>query len=116
MGASFQASIDMLHIRPKSVQFEFENSMTVAERYHTPARGASNIITREAIGLGKEGALQMAVVDNNDYFGPDSLVPTLLLYSALQRLELPSDIPAPSTSKRAAALKAQQSLSRNISQ
>lgn len=48
MGAAFQASAGMLHIRTKSLTVKSANSMTIEELYHSLFRPAFNIIRKEA--------------------------------------------------------------------
>ena len=51
------------------------------ERYHTPLRQAFKIITKELPRTPKQFVLQIAIKAVNNTAGPDSLVPTLLVFS-----------------------------------
>eukprot|EP00171_Calliarthron_tuberculosum_P013661 IDg13661t1 len=109
----FQASAEYLQIRTKTIPVEAAHSFSVAERYHVPVKKAYHRIMFEAPRLDKVAALQIAVKAVNDSVGPDGLLPTLLVYGALPRLVLPSDLPAQPTINRAHALKkATQEMSR----
>jgi hypothetical protein len=91
-------------IKVKIVPVEAHNSIRIVERYHGPIRRAYFIITAEIQGINKDMALQMAFKAINDTAGPDGLVPTLLVYSALPRM-VEYDAPSPSVAQRSAALK-----------
>lgn len=105
MARAFQANSSLLHIATKSVPVDCSNAMIFVERYHLHLRRAFNIIKSEALDLDYEEALHLAVKSINDPAGPDGLVPTLLVYGAHPRLELPTKIPAPSMIQRASALR-----------
>ncbi len=74
--------------------------MSIVERYHEPVLRAYRKIMHEMPELDKVSALQMAGKATNDSVGPDGIVPALLVYGALPRLELPSDPPSASTMAR----------------
>lgn len=75
--------------------------MSIVERYQEPIRSAFRIINIEIPSIDQECALQYAVKSVNDSFGPEGLLPTLLVYGALPRLRLESYKPAPTMSQRA---------------
>ena len=90
--------------RLKIVPMEAHHSIGIVERYHAPIRRAYSIIITEIRDLEPEMALQMAFKAINDTTGPDSLVPTLLVYSAYPRMT-EHDTPSPTVTQRAAAVK-----------
>lgn len=89
MGSAFQVNSDILHIKTKSIPLESANSMSIAERYHSPICRAYNIILSEALDLYEEAALQMVVKHLNNSIGSNGPVPTLLVFGAPSRLGLP---------------------------
>jgi hypothetical protein len=88
----------------KIAPVEAHNSVGIIERYHGPIRHAYLIITAKVNGINKDTALQMAFKAINDSAGPDSIVPTLLVYGTLPRIT-EYDAPLPTISQRLAALK-----------
>jgi hypothetical protein len=76
----------------------------IVERYHGPVRRAYQIITVEILDINKDMALQMAYKAINDSAGPDSLIPTLLVYSAYPRIS-ESDGLSLTVTQRATAIK-----------
>ena len=88
----------------KSVPVEAHNSISMVERYHGPLRRIYHIITSEIPGIDKDMALQMAFKAINDSAGPDSLIPTLLVFGAYPRMT-ESDAPSPTVTQRAIAFK-----------
>ena len=84
---------------------EAHNSISKVERYYTPLRRAYKIIRTELKeeGIDDEVCLQMAVKAINDIAGPNSLVPTLLVFRAYPRMTL-ADPPVPSIIKRSKAI------------
>lgn len=78
--------------------------MSVVEQNHAPLCRALGITCTKAPDLLKKGALQMVVKSINESVCHNSLIPILLVLLALSRLELPNDVPTPSTFKRAVAL------------
>ena len=56
------------------------------KRYYTIIRKAYNCITMEILGLDCDMALQMLFKATNDLVGLDSLILTLLVYSAYPRI------------------------------
>ena len=111
----FQASSEMLRISTKPIPVESPQSMATVERYHASLRKAYNIIAADSPeGTDPAVTLQAAVKAVNDSVGPEGLIPTLLVYGALPKLGLPTDLPAQATYKRAAAVrKATEELSRS---
>jgi len=87
------------------VLVEAHNSISKVERYYTPLRRAYKIIRTELKeeGIDDEVCLQMAVKAINDIAGPNSLVPTLLVFRAYPRMTL-ADPPVPSIIKRSKAI------------
>jgi hypothetical protein len=69
-------------IEIKKVLVKAHNSISKVERYHTLLHRAYDIISLELNGSSKDLILQMAVKAVNDLAGPDSLVPTLLVFGA----------------------------------
>ena len=65
---------------------EAYNSVGIVERYHGSMRRAYQIITTEVSSINKETVLQIAFKAINDSTGPDSLIPTLLVYGAYPRI------------------------------
>lgn len=62
--------------------------MSIVERYHEPFRRAYRIIRIEALSMNLKSAPQAVVKSVYDSVGPHGLVPTLLVYRPLSRLEL----------------------------
>ena len=58
------------------------NSVRIVERYYSPLRHIYYIITKELLDISKDIALQMAFKAINDSIGPNSLIPTLLVFRA----------------------------------
>jgi hypothetical protein len=94
----------MIRIKVKIVPVEAHNSIGIVERYYGLVRRAYLIIVAEIKGISKEIALQIAFKALNDTVGISGIVPTLLVYGALPRLN-EYDAPAPTISQRAIALK-----------
>ena len=84
---------------------EAYNSICKVERYYTPLRRVYKIIRTELKeeGIDDEVCLQMAVKAINDTAGPNSLVPTLLIFKAYPRITS-ADLPALSIIKRSKAI------------
>jgi hypothetical protein len=91
-------------IKVKIVPIEAYNSIGIVERYHGLVRRAYLIIVAEIKGISKEMALQIAFKALNDTAGISRIVPTLLVYGVLPRLN-EYNAPAPTISQRAMALK-----------
>ena len=70
----------------KIVLIKAHNSIGIMEHYHGPIRRAYQIITTEVSSINKETVLQIAFKAINDSTGPDSLIPTLLVYGAYPRI------------------------------
>jgi hypothetical protein len=81
------------------------NNINKVERYYTPLRRAYKIIRTELKkeGIDDEVCLQIAVKAINNIAGPNSLVPTLLVFGAYPRMTL-ADLSAPSIIKRSKAI------------
>lgn len=115
MARPFQSSAAMMSIKTQPIIVEAQFSMTFVKRYHTPLRRAYQILRKIFPDIDQEEALQYAVKAINDSVGPDGPVPTLLVYGALPRLRLPTDMPAVGTMQRAVAgRKAFEAMSRYI--
>lgn len=72
-------------------------------------------MTSEAAELDAKAVLQIAVKSVDDSTGPDGLVPTLIVYSALPRLGFPCDKLTLSLFQRAVALrKAAEEMSKHF--
>lgn len=113
---AFQTNSSMLHIATKSVPVEAAYSMSIVGRYLDTLRRAFFIMKEEAPTTTDTEVLQMLIKAVNDSGGPDRLVPTLLVHSALPRLVLPRDLPTPSIYQRAIALwKPAKAMTRNFS-
>jgi hypothetical protein len=84
---------------------EAYNSISKVERYYTPLRRAYKIIRTELKeeGIDDEVCLQIAVKAINDTAGPNSLVPTLLVFKAYPRMTS-TDPPVLSIIKRSKAI------------
>ena len=80
------------------------NSVRIVERYHGPLHRIYYIIITELLDISKDIALQIAFKIINNSAGPDSLIPTLLVFRAYPHI-IESDAPNPTVTKRAAALK-----------
>ena len=66
----------------KSILVKAYNSIGIVERYYSPLRRIYYIITSKILGINKDIALQMAFKVINNSTGPDSLIPTLLVFKA----------------------------------
>jgi hypothetical protein len=86
------------------VPVKAHNSVEIVERYYGPLYYIYHIIIAELLDINKDIALQMAFKAINDFTGPNSLIPTLLVFKAYLYI-IKSDIPNPIVIKRAAALK-----------
>lgn len=105
----------MLHIVTKSVPVGAANSISIVERYQSLLRRSFSIIKKEASDVHNDYALQLAVKAMNDIIGSNILVPSLLVFGALPGLVLPTDLPMPSTFKRAVELQYErESMSRHF--
>ncbi len=82
----FAQHASSMGIRVKIVPIEAQNSIGIVERYYGPIRRAYLIVLTKIPGISRDMALQMAFKAVNDTAGPDSLVPTLLVYGALPRM------------------------------
>ncbi len=58
------------------------NLVGIVERYHGPLCRIYHIIITELLDIGKDIALQMAFKAINNSIGPNSLIPTLLVFKA----------------------------------
>ena len=76
----------------------------MVERYYGPLCRIYYIIIAELPDIDKDIALQMAFKAINNFIGPNSLIPTLLVFGAYLCI-VKSDVPNPTVVKRAAALK-----------
>jgi hypothetical protein len=94
-------------IKVKKVPVKAHNGVGQVERYYAPLRHAYKIIQDKLKNehIDKEIMLQMAVKAINDSAGPDSIVPTLLVFGAYSRLTK-IDPPSPLVTKRAEAIRA----------
>jgi hypothetical protein len=92
-----------MDIDVKEVPVKAHNSISKVERYHGPLRRAYKILSSELPSANKEAILQMAVKAVNDSAGPDSIMPTLLVFRAYPRMTRDSP-PSPSITERAEAI------------
>ena len=76
----------LLSIQLKEVPIEAHHSIGKAEKYHGTIKRAYEILSVELRNVAAEKILQMAVKAVNDTAGPDSLVPTLLVFGAYPRM------------------------------
>ena len=90
--------------RIKIVLVKAYNSVGIVERYHSLIRRAYTIITTKIRDINKDIALQIAFKAINDSAGPNSLILTLLVYSAYPRMS-EHEIPTTTTAQRALAVK-----------
>ncbi len=88
----------------KNTQVEAHHSIGMVERYHGLLRRVYSIITIEIPGIKPDLALQMSFKAINNSFGPNRLVPTLLVFGAYPRMT-EKDAPSPSIIKRAMAMR-----------
>jgi hypothetical protein len=100
----FSQHAGTMGIKVKIVPIEAHNSIGIVEHYHSPVQYTYLVISTEIQDISKDITLQMAFKAINDTAGPDSLVPTLLVYSALSQM-VEYDTPLPSIIQRSAALK-----------
>ena len=70
------------------------NSVGIVEYYYSPLRYIYYIITKELLDISKDIALQMAFKVINNSAGPNSLIPTLLVFRAYLYI-VESNIPNP---------------------
>jgi hypothetical protein len=83
---------------------EAHYSVGIIERYYNMVRRAYKIIITEIKGINKDIVLQIAFKVINDTTGPDRIVPTLLVYSALPRIS-EYDPPSPLVTQRSNTLR-----------
>ena len=93
-------------ITTKNVPVEAHWSIGIVERYQTVLRRAYKVIAADlqGCGLNKEKILQMAVKAINDMAGPNSLVPTILVFEAYPGMSK-YDSPIPTITQGAKAIK-----------
>ncbi len=84
----FKQLVNSMAIEIKEVLVEAYNSVSLVERYHAPLRRVYEIIQDELKDehIDKEMILQIAVKAVNDLVGPNSIVPTLLVFGVYLRL------------------------------
>src|SRR6266700_6513220 len=88
----------------RSVPIKAHNSVGMVERYYGPLYHIYHIIIVELLDIGKDMALQMAFKAINNSIGPNSLIPTLLVFRAYPYI-VESNTPNPIVISQAAALK-----------
>jgi hypothetical protein len=76
----------------------------MVEHYYSPLRCIYYIIIVKLLDIDKDIALQIAFKVINNFIGPNSLIPTLLVFRAYLCI-VESDAPNPIVVKRVAALK-----------
>ena len=76
----------------------------MVEHYHGPLHHIYCIITTELPDISKEMALQMAFKAINNSTGPNSFIPTLLVFRAYPHI-VESNTPNPTVTQQAAAFK-----------
>ncbi|KAK2035927.1 hypothetical protein LZ31DRAFT_601700 [Colletotrichum somersetense] len=101
--AEFKRAARGLSIDVKEAPIKAHHSIGKVERYHAALRRAYDIIRAES-NTEPEVALQLAVKSINDTAGPDSLVPTLLVFGAYPCITEDSP-PAATTAQQAEAVK-----------
>jgi hypothetical protein len=76
-------------------------SISKIKRYHSPLQQAYKIISEEfrGINISNEMKLQIVIKTVNDLIGPDSIIPTLLVFRAYLRITNNSLL-SPTTIKR----------------
>ncbi len=84
----FKQLVNSMAIEIKEVLVEAYNSVSLVKRYHTPLRRVYKIIQDELKDehINKEMILQIAIKAINDSVGPNSIVPTLLVFGTYPRL------------------------------
>ncbi len=100
----FNQHVTTIGIKVKIVPIKAHNSIRIVKHYHSPVQQAYSIISTKIQGINKDIALQIAFKAINNTAGPDSLVPILLVYSALSRI-VKYDAPLPTIAQHSAALK-----------
>ena len=85
---------------------EAYNSVSLVKRYYAPLRHVYEIIQDELKDkhINKEMILQMAVKAVNDLAGPNSIIPTLLVFGAYPRMAEMAPL-SPSVTIRAKAMR-----------
>jgi hypothetical protein len=86
------------------VPVKAHNSVRIVERYYSPLRRIYHIIIAELLDINKDIVLQIAFKAINNSTGPNSLIPTLLVFRAYLRI-VESNAPNPTVIKRVVALK-----------
>jgi hypothetical protein len=94
----------ILKIATRSVPIEAHNLVKMVECYYGPLCHIYHIIIIKLLDINKDMALQMAFKAINDSTGPNSLIPTLLVFRAYLYI-VKSNTPNPIVIKQAAALK-----------
>ena len=80
------------------------NSVRIVKCYYSPLHHIYHIIIAELPDINKDIALQIAFKAINDSTGPNSLIPTLLVFRVYPCM-VKSDAPNPTVVKWAVALK-----------
>jgi hypothetical protein len=80
------------------------NLVRIVKRYYNPLCHIYHIIIAELLDINKDMALQIAFKAINDFTGPNSLIPTLLVFRAYLHI-VKSNTSNLIVVKRAAALK-----------
>jgi hypothetical protein len=76
------------------VSIKAHNLVRIVERYYSPLYRIYQIITTELLDISKDIAPQIAFKAINDSIGPNSLIPTLLVFRAYPHI-VESDVPNP---------------------
>jgi hypothetical protein len=92
-----------MNIDVKKVPVKAHNSIGKVERYYGLLRQAYKILSSKLLSANKEAILQIAVKAVNDSAGPNSIVPTLLVFGAYPRMTRDSP-PSPFITERAEAI------------
>ena len=88
----------ILRIAIRSIPVKAHNSVKMVERYYSPLHYIYHIIIAELPDINKDIALQIVFKAINNSIGPNSLIPTLLVFGAYPYI-VKSNIPNPTVIK-----------------
>jgi len=99
----FKDNAITVNIKLKIILVKAHYSIRKLKRYYTIVQKAYNCITIKILGLNCDMALQMSFKATNDLVSLNSLIPTLLIYSAYPRI-IEYDPPSLTILQRAKAI------------
>ena len=94
----FKQYATILKIAIKSIPVEAHNSVKIVKHYYSPLYHIYHIIIAELPDINKNIALQIVFKAINNFTGPNSFIPTLLVFRAYLCI-IESDTPNPTVVK-----------------